>query len=155
MRRFLLRFGKHRRGIAALEFGLCAPFLIAGMAAAFDYGYAMWARGCLTTAVADGAYYAVLTGTSVTAANIKTVVQKATPLSGIQVTTAGPVTYLCPTLSIPASYTTEPSATTTCPANVGGGPAGYWITITAQYTLAATWPPLSPIIYETVTVRLQ
>jgi Flp pilus assembly protein TadG len=160
MRRFLVRFGKHRRGIAALEFGICAPFLIAGMAAAFDYGYAMWARSCLATAVSEGAYYAILTGTTVTTTNIAYVVQHATSLSGIQIPTGGVSAqfYACPS-GTPASLVTQNAATPTCPippstTGTGGGNAGVYITITAQYTLTTIWQTLPSVISETVTVRL-
>ncbi len=152
-------FRRNRRAVAALEFGLALPFLIFVFAGVIDFGFAQWNRSAMSTAVADGAYYAFRTGPGVTAANVKTMVQNASPISSVTVPTINAPACYC--ISGAAAPATMSSATcgNTCP---DGTTAGKYIIITADYTLTSFFPANSWInflhggaIQDSATVRLQ
>jgi hypothetical protein len=65
------------RATAALELAVAAPLLLVMVSGAADLGLAQFYRANLANAVAAGAQYAFLTGTSVSTTNIQTVIQNA------------------------------------------------------------------------------
>jgi Flp pilus assembly protein TadG len=151
--------------IAAVEFALVAPVLLLALAAASDYGLRTWSRSCLANAVAEGAYYAFRTGTSVTSANIVTMVRNASTLraASVSATATDPTVCYCPTGMVttptPAAATlgTAHSCTTNC---TDGTTPGNYVTITATYTLTGyfslgAYTTRGKTIAETVTVRLK
>jgi Flp pilus assembly protein TadG len=155
-------FRRNRRATTALEFAILAPILTTFLAAAADYGYAVWTSSCMSNAVAEAAYYAYKTGTTVTVANVTNYVQKATCLTSGGVALAitalpaptDPTKCYCPTGS-PASLGAAVSCATTC---TDGTAPGNYMTISAQYTLPAL--PLkslliNDILKDSVTVRLK
>lgn len=159
----LTAFRNHRRAVAAVEFALIVPFLAIVLAVATDYGFKEWSRSCLINAVAQGAYYAFLTGPNVSVAAVQTLVQDATSLTGVAVNKRpSPVVgCYCPS-GTPATIGTTPLSTTfpcTTPCNDGTGTtAAPYLVITATYTPIAIIPyysGLSGSISETATVRLQ
>ncbi|MDR3531359.1 MAG: TadE/TadG family type IV pilus assembly protein [Rhodopila sp.] len=156
-------FRRHRRttgarddrAVAALEFAITAPILALVLAGASDYGWAMWSRSCLANAVAQGAYYAFLTGTSVTAPNVQAIIQKASSLSGVPAPTVSAPACYCPNGS-PATLGPTVTCASTC---ADGSRPGTYLTITATYTLTSFLPTISGLgnrtVTDTVTVRLQ
>jgi Flp pilus assembly protein TadG len=170
-RRFLA--ARHSRGTAVLEFAIVAPTVALFLAGAADYGLAEWSRSCLSNAVSQAGYYAFRQGTSVTTANITSVIQNAFPLTGappdplsaavsaVSVTfppggTTGVACY-CPS-GTPASLGSAVSCASTCPDTTK---PGYYIQIKATYTLRGTFRVASSLslqgdqISDTITVRLQ
>lgn len=151
-----------KRATAAVEFAIVAPVLALCLSAAGDYGLAMWSRSCLTNAVAQGAYYAFRTGTSVSPSNIVTLVQSANPLgsgtgSAVTATVTNPALCYCPGGS-PITLGPAVNCGSTCPSD--GTAAGNYITITGYYRLIgiSPMPQLSIAgdqISDTVTVRLK
>jgi Flp pilus assembly protein TadG len=121
------RFGC--RATAILEFALAMPVIGVLLGGGADLGLAGFCRTSLAGAVAAGAQYAFATGPTVTAANIRTVVQKASWLNAANstVTVSAPTGY-CLIGSPPA--TSAATAGTTCS---DGSLAGTYVTITATY----------------------
>jgi Flp pilus assembly protein TadG len=150
---------RDHRATAIMEFALAAPALLYFFAAAADYGMAWWDTGCLANAVAQGAYYAYLTGTTVSTANVQTLVETASSLSipAGNITVSNPTSCYCPS-GTPATLGTVYSCSTTCSSD--GTAAGNYMTITATYTLTGFFPIaglslIGKTISETVTVRLK
>ena len=81
------------RGIAAVEFAILAPSLMLMLGCLVDYSLALWSRGVLANSVAQGMRYAFLVGEDVTAANVRTVVQKTLSLPAASVVVTGPNCY--------------------------------------------------------------
>jgi Flp pilus assembly protein TadG len=152
-------FRRNSRAVAALEFGLALPFLILVFAAVIDFGFAQWNRSAMSNAVADGAYYAFLTGPSVTAANVKSMVQNASSIASVTVPTINaPACYCISGAAAPATMTAA-TCGNTC---ADGTTAGKYIIITADYTLTSFFPSSSWLnflhggaIQDSATVRLQ
>ena len=144
---------RNRRAVAALEFALVAPVLLMLFGGMADLGIAMWVRGTLTEAVSQGAYYAFLTGPSVTASNIQSLVTKASGITGVTATVSAPATYCA--AGTPATLTAAPS-NSTC---ADGSTPGTYTTISANYTVPAVLPVLTSLgsvkLQEDATVRLQ
>ena len=144
-----------RQAVAAIEFAIAAPFLLLMLAGAIDFGFRQWTRSCLANAVAQGAYQAFLTGPTVTAANIQTMVQEDSSLSGVAVKRIGAPASYCPSGS-PAALGAAVAAGATCP---DGTTAGVYLTIVATYTPVTFLPSYSGLsgkaLTETATVRLQ
>ena len=156
-------FRRDRRTVAAVEFALIAPVLGITLAGASDIGFREWARSCLANAVAQGAYYAYLTGTSVSTSTVATLVQNASSLTGgASVSTIAAVACYCPTGTPATLGAAVTSCTKACPAD-GTLPAGIlpgkYLVITASYTLTPFIPGYSvlpnKVITESATVRLQ
>jgi Flp pilus assembly protein TadG len=153
-------FRNHRRAVAAVEFAIIAPFLALVLAAATDYGLREWSRSCLVNAVAQGAYYAFLTGPTVNVGNVQTLVEKASSRSGINIntTTATAVGCYCPSgtpASLGAPVSTVLPCTYTCSDTTN---AGTYLSITATYTLISliSYSGLAgQSLSETAIVRLQ
>ena len=152
-----------RRGLAALEFALAAPLLLVILGGAADFGLAEYNKSNLSFALEAGAEYAHLTGSTVTVANIKSVVTGAMNLSGgqssnVQITTtpSGGPGYYCVTVSGGTPSLAASSSGATCS---DGTPAGLYIKIQATYTggglLGGFSIPSSLPITDTVTVRIQ
>jgi len=146
-----------RRGIAALEFALVVPVILAMFGGFAQIGLEVWARGALADAVSQGAYYASITYAAaqpVQTTAIQSVVQTSSTLSGVSAK-ATPATYYCATGS-PATWTQVASATSTC--SDGTTPGTYTI-ITASYAMTSILPAFTGLgaatINESVTVRLQ
>jgi Flp pilus assembly protein TadG len=150
---------RDRRAVAALEFAIVAPVVAAFLAAAADYGLAMWSRSCLTNAVAQGAYYAFLTGTSVTPATVQTMVANVSSLGALGVTVTAtasdPTLCYCPT-GTPASLG---PALANCTVQCSGLTAGNYMTISASAPLKTFMPLMSLLsgkqISDTAVVRLK
>jgi Flp pilus assembly protein TadG len=149
-------FHHHRRAVAAVEFALTAPLLMIALAGATDYGYREWSRSCLANAVAQGAYYAFLTGPTVSGTAVQLMVQKASSLSGVAIRRVPTVACYCPSGSPAALGTPVGSCTAACP---DGTTPGTYLAISATYTLTPFIPSYSGLsgatITEAVTVRLQ
>jgi Flp pilus assembly protein TadG len=155
--------GRHRRAVAAVEFALIAPMLAIVLIGSADYGIAQWTRSCLANAVAQGAYYAFLTGPGVSVATVEHIVENASSLSSAQfrITAPFPLACYCPTGS-PATLGTAVSPTVPCTATCSdGSKAGAYLTITAPYQLPF-WISIPfagavnlSTITEVATVRLQ
>jgi Flp pilus assembly protein TadG len=153
---FNFRRLKSRRATAALEFGIVAPMIVTFLAAASDYGLAMWSKSCLTNAVAQGGYYAFRTGTTVTAANVQTLVQNVSSLTGVTATATNPTYCYCPS-GTPAVLGSAVSCASTC---ADGSNPGNYIMITGSYTLTGSFPLTGIVvnghqISDTVVVRLK
>lgn len=154
-------FRRHRRAVAAVEFALIAPVLALVLVGAADYGFAEYSRSCLANAVAQGAYYAFLTGPTVSTATIQSLVQNASSLTGVSVPQPAAAACYCPS-GRPSALGSAVSCTpTTCTVNGTSTAPGTYITISATYRLAP-WIPIpyysglsDQTITETVTVRLQ
>ena len=149
-RRFSLLGG---RGVAAVEFALVVPLVLLLFGGATDLGLAVWTRGILAGAVSQGAYYAFLSGPTVSPSAISTMVQNVTTLSGVSASATTPATY-CASGS-PATLTATP-ASDTC---ADGTKPGTYTTITASYTMTPMLPAFTGLsasrMQESVTVRLQ
>ena len=142
-----------RRGVAAVEFGLVAPVLLAVFGGAADLGLGVWARSTLTEAVSQGAYYAFLTGSHVQASAVQSLVQSVTGVSGITASVSTPATYCA---SGNPMTLTATASTATC---ADGTTPGTYITISATYTMTSIIPAFTGLgnsqLQEATTVRLQ
>ena len=155
-------FLRHRKAIAAMEFGLAVPFLALALAGAADFGFAHWRRSALTNAVSQGAFFAFLTGPTVTVAKIQTIVNSGAAVSGVTAAANAPACYCISAATMPAVLTTA-----TCGASCSDGTTAVkYMTITGSYTLSSFLPALSPYnhlnhgstqdtVTDAVTVRLQ
>ena len=140
------------RAVAAVEFALIAPLLLLLMGSAVDYGLAFYSKGVLAGSVAQGAQYAMFAGTQVSAASIKSIVQKSLSLPAANVTVSGPACYC-----LSGSPAVASSQTCSTPCADSTQPATY-VRISATYTFQSVMPLLSqlsnPTISETATARL-
>jgi Flp pilus assembly protein TadG len=164
----LASFRRGRRAVAAVEFALLAPILMMILAGAADFGFREWSRSCLANAVAQGAYYAFLTGPTVSTTTVNSLVTNASSLAGVSVNTIAAVACYCPTGTPAVLGSAVTPCTKACPAD-GTLPAGIlpgkYIVITASYRQTPLIPFASnntllktttqQTITETATVRLQ
>jgi Flp pilus assembly protein TadG len=150
-----------RRGIAAVEFALVVPVILTMFGGAATVGLGVWARGALADAVAQGAYYAAITGPSVTPSAVQSVVRTASTLSGITATVSQPASECASASGSTVRLTTAPAPTgtpavSTCP---DGTTAGVYTTITASYMPVSILPAFTGLgaatITESATVRLR
>ncbi len=164
---------RDNRGTALIEFAITAPVVALFLAGAADYGLAEWSRTCLSNAVSQGGYYAFRQGTTVSTANITSVIQNAYPLtasppdplsaavSAVSVSyppggSTGVACY-CPS-GTPATLGATIVCTATCP---DGTTPGSYIQIKATYTLKGTFRLATSLslsgdqISDTVVVRLK
>lgn len=150
----VVKLGRSRRGVAALEFALTMPVLLILLGGLTDFGFALWDKAKLADAVAIGAQYAYLNAGSTTLQqSVQTLVSTA---SGISSST------LSVTATAPASYClagTPPAlASSTMPCTDGTAP-GKYMTITASYPYPAILPAYSMLVGKTLTesttVRIQ
>ena len=144
------------RATAALEFAMATPLLVLMLGGAADFGLAQFYKTNLANAVAAGAQYAYLTGTSVTSANIQTVVTDAMYLP------TGASANLAFTITGPRGYCVTGAGPTMSAATAGstcsdGSTAGTYVIISVTYTNTGivagmfNWPLA---ITESATVRL-
>ncbi len=145
---------RHRtdHGAAAVEFALLAPVLVSLIGGLTDYGLSLRCEGLLAGAVASGAQYAFVVGSSITATAVKQMVQGSSTLTGISATVTGPALY-CVSGS-PAALVTA-IAGQTCS---DGTAPGTYVIISATYVYTQLLPQLStymnPTLTQTATVRL-
>ena len=159
------RFRLGRRAVAAVEFALLAPFLGLILAAAGDLGFRVWSRSCLANAVAQGAYYAFLTGPNVSTTTVTNLVKNASTLPGVTVNAMAAVACYCPTGTPAVLGSPVIPCTRACAADgtlPGGILPGKYLVITANYQLTPFIPGYTLLktlaektVTETATVRLQ
>jgi Flp pilus assembly protein TadG len=142
-----------RRGSAAIEFAIACPVMLIFFGGLVDFGLALWDKSTLANAVAQGAYYAYVTGTNVASTNVQTLVQNSTSLNGVHATVTGPACYCItgtPLALVAATCNTACSDTTT---------SGYFVKIVANYTYPSILPVYShlnnPTLTESTIVRLK
>lgn len=141
----MMRLLRDRRAVAAAEFAIAVPVVLALMAWIFDFGTMERRRAQLVTGVANAVQYAVLTGTSVSTATLISVAQKTSMLTGATATVAGPGCYC-------TLYSPTRLSAATCGVTCGNGNnAGTYVTVTATYTFVPTLPGLSHITNTTLT----
>jgi len=153
----MMRLGQ--RAVAAVEFAIAAPVLLILLGGAADFGIVNYSRAALANAVASGAQYAYLTGTGVTASNVRTLVQTTSYLSGATATVTGPncdcVTGATPTMTLMTAGVCAP----TPPTCTDGSTAGTYIIVSATYSYTAILGgyayPASFSMTEAATMRLQ
>jgi len=130
-----------RRAVAAVEFAMVFPILLAFLGGATDFGIVYYRQSCLSAAVAAGAQYALVTdvkGGTLTAANIQTVMQNAAaqtmPSATVTPTATDPTLCYCiNTSTTPATMSSAVTCGSTCSS---GGTAGKFthLTLSHQYT---------------------
>jgi Flp pilus assembly protein TadG len=150
-------FLRARRAVAAVEFALVCPLLLMCAGGLADFGLALADQGRLASAVAQGAQYAYLNPTTVTASTIQTIVVASASLSGMttsNVSVAGP-SFLCVAPTTPP-HTLTATVNTTCS---DGTNAGSYVQISATYAYPALMPGYSQLanttLTEAVTARIQ
>lgn len=141
-----------RRGTAALEFALLTPLLLAFLGGVTDFGLVTIARSQLANAVAQGAQYAILTGTDVSPTTIKTLVQKASPLNNLTATVTPAAGAACYCISGSPLALVSATCTATCP---DGTAPGEYLTISATYTYNPIMPFYSKMASTTLTEKAQ
>lgn len=146
MKRLLRWCGFSGRGVAAVEFALTLPVLMAFLGAVTDFGIVYYVQSCLSTAVAAGAAYATTTYQntgSVTAANIQTVMTGAAaqslPTFTVTASATNPATCYCLTGSSPNSTLTS----ATCGSACTSGTATKYTQLTLTTTYSAILPAYS------------
>jgi Flp pilus assembly protein TadG len=157
-------FLRARHAVAAIEFALVSPVLLAFIGGLTDFGLALADQGRLASAVAQGAQYAYLNPTTVTATAIQKIVVASASLSGMTASTVhvtGP-SFFCvnsgtpPTLA--ATTGTPPVPVTVITTCQDGTNAGSYVEITASYVYPALMPGfshlVSPTLTEAVTARI-
>jgi Flp pilus assembly protein TadG len=151
------RFRHARRAVATIEFALVCPVLLAFTGGLADFGFALADQSRLASAVAQGAQYAYLNPTTVTASAIQTIVVAGASLPGMtasNVTVTGP-SFLCVAATTPPTTVTA-TVYTTCS---DGTNAGSYVRITASYVYTALMPGyshlLNPTLTEALTARIQ
>lgn len=142
-----------KRASAIIEFAVILPILLLLLGGVADFALAFWFKSVLATSVEEGAEYAFLVGTSVSASSVQTVVGQKLSLPASAVTVTGPACYCIS--GTPASASSQ-SCTQTC---AGGAAPGMYLTISATYTYNSILPAYSqlsnPQLSETAMVRLR
>ena len=153
-----------RRATAALEFALASPLLMIALGGVADLGRAQYNRVMLANAVSAGAQYAYMIGTSVTTANITSVIQSTSSLPNAS--TSVTVTYSGVSPGVPSAgwYCVTGSGPTVTSSTSGGtcsdgSTAGYYISFKATYTfnglLNGFMSASSQTMSEQATVKIQ
>ncbi|HWE07518.1 MAG TPA: TadE/TadG family type IV pilus assembly protein [Rhizomicrobium sp.] len=153
-RPLLIRIAQSNQGLAALEFALLAPVLMALLVGLLDFGLAFQRQLQVNAAAQAGASYAVINGFDVT--GITNIVTAGS--SGIQASPAPTQVCGCPgaTSGITTSSPSTPPCTGKCP---DGSTAGVYVSANAllSYSTLLPWPgitnPLS--LSSTEMVRTQ
>ncbi len=143
------------KGVAAVEFAVASPLLLMLLAVMTDFGFLNHAQTALNAAVSAGTQYAYLTGTSVAATNIQTLVQGSAGLSGVSATVTGPACY-CITGSSPSLTLASATCNGTCPDGVTT--AGYYVKVKATYTYSPFFPAfalLPTLVTAQQTIQVQ
>lgn len=142
-----------RSGLAAIEFAVVGPLLIALLGVMVDMGLSQALENRLAQAVSAGAQYAFTVGATVTSGSIQSAVQNGTTLSGVTAAVTGPGLY-CTTGS-PATLSADPAGTTCA----DGTLPGTYVRIVASYTYTPLLPQVSTMVstnlQQSATVRLQ
>jgi Flp pilus assembly protein TadG len=122
------------RGVAAIEFGLAAPIVLAALVPVADLGMAFSQQQQLRQAVQAGAQYAATHPWNLNAPTaIASAVTAATPLSGIAISPAPYQQCGCPN----GSGITTASCGYTCS---NGQTAGYYVAVSAQLPYTPVLP---------------
>ena len=140
------------RGVAAVEFALTLPLLMALLGGVADWGAYYYVQNCISTAVASGAAYAMATDQStgsVTAANIESAMtgaaQQMLPSSYTFTPNATtPTLCYCP-ITTTTSGSTVPTTTLTSATCGSACSAGGTATKYTQLTLSTTYSPVMPL----------
>ena len=143
------------KAIAAVEFAVASPVLFLLLAFMVDYGFLNHANTALNAAVSAGAQYAYLTGITVTASNVQTLVKNTSGLTGVTAVVTGPACY-CVTGTTPSLTLSAAGCNVTCPDGVTK--SGYYVVINATYNYSAFMPNLVSIanhVSASQTVQLQ
>jgi len=172
-----LRFRRSRRGSAAVEFAIVAPLVCLLVAAAVDFGGALYTKLKLDSAVAAGANYAQVNAANISSAdgaalatNIAVVVEanKSAPHAGVVVVVNnGPTVTMregaavssgaaenadkcyCPTGSLTSlAWGLPATCGSVC---AGGGIAGKFVTITASLPYTPTFSSYGFVRNHTVS----
>lgn len=161
------------RAVAALEFAVASPLLIMMLGGAADLGLAQYSRAMLANGVAAGAEYAYLIGSGVSPANVGTTVTQANITSVVQnasglpnATTSVTVTFssVSPGVPSPGWYCVTGSGPTVAPSTQGGtctdgSSAGYYVSFRASYTVNGLMngfmSALTQTMSEQATVKVQ
>lgn len=129
------------RGMAAVEFGLAAPLLLAALSPVIDVGLAFSQQIRLNQAADAGTQYASSNpyNSGTWATNVSNAVTNATTLA--LTPTVGSETCGCPnsnnTAIVTSGYGTPPSCTGSCS---DGSSPGYYVTISARATYTSVMP---------------
>lgn len=163
---------KSSDAVAAVEFALISPLLILILMIATDFGMAYNAKLKLLSALAAGAQYIQVNGTSLTSssfANFSSAVSAVVTSTGnfpttptvsvaINNTTDGSAagTYYCVSSS-PPTWTKASSSTSVCSANLT---AGQFVTLSVSLTLTNVFPgnPIAGSVFplsESIIVRVK
>ena len=159
------RFRHARRAVATIEFALVCPVLLAFTGGLADFGFALADQGRLASAVAQGAQYAYLNPTKVTASAIKAIVVASASLPGMSannVQVTGP-SFFCVTSGTPPALAnttgTPPVPITPNTVCSDGTKAGSYVEISASFVYTALMPGyshlLNPTLTEALTARIQ
>lgn len=164
---------RRRRGVAALEFAVASPLLIMMLGGAADLGLAQYSRAMLANGVAAGAEYAYLigsgaspanVGTTVTQANITSVVQNASGLPNATSSVTVTFSSISPGVPGPGWYCLTGTGPTVTPSSQGttctdGSAAGYYVSLKASYTVNGLMngfmAALTQTVSEQATVKVQ
>jgi Flp pilus assembly protein TadG len=153
-----------RRGMAAVEFGLLAPLLMALAALALDFGYAFNIKLKVVSATSAAAQYAFQNGQSISASTLATFQHNVTSVAQSTAGMASPPSvtvlfnnaadssavgsYLCPTGYAPVAWTSTGSGGATCPGGVVQ--SGKYVTITVTSTMRSLFQP-DPVLGTLIT----
>ena len=133
---------RDRRGVSAVEFGLAAPVLLAGLSPVIDLGLAFSQQIRVNQAVEAGAQYASsnpYAGSS-WSSGVSSAISNAIASPTIT-PSVGSETCGCPnstsTAIVTGSYGSPPSCSGSCP---DGSNPGYYVTISVQATYTSVMP---------------
>jgi Flp pilus assembly protein TadG len=149
------RFIADISGVSATEFALLLPFLALITAGVVDFGLAFGAKLQLSNAVSQGTQFAFMTGPTVTAGQVQTVVQTATSLPSVSVTTTYSGTSCYCLTGTPPALAAQTCGTPCADASV----PGKYVSVTASYTYTPIFPSFGLIpnsqLSESAVVRVQ
>jgi Flp pilus assembly protein TadG len=158
---YLRRLLRCKRGVAAVEFGLAAPVLLAALVPVADLGIAFSQQQQLRQAVQAGAQYAAIQSSwnaNSSPAAIAGAVTAATPLSGVVVSPAPYQQCGCPSGGVNGASSGITTATcgSTC---ANGKTAGSYVVISAQLPYMPVLPysllGSSTTLYAQAMIRIQ
>lgn len=136
-----------RRGSATVEFALAAPVLVFMLGFMVDFGLLLRARIAISTGLMNAVQYAITTGPTVTADNLRTVLRQATPLNGLTAAVSGPGCYCASAYPVTLSAAT---CGTTCASD--GTTAGTYVILSGSYAYTPMMPGVSSVMATTVTL---